>query len=732
MGYSPQRVAAFALFAVLAAGCGGAGTSPAPSRTQTAVGDRPPMAVTEVPRRPAFIDTVPAPPPAERPQGRRATESGHASFFNGEVYLGNGVYYLQLPNTNIFGYYGYLTDTHYIYHFDLGYEYVIDAGSGGAYMYDFDSSHWWYTSQSFPFPYIYDFTLAQQTGNGMLYYYPNTQSAGHYTTNPRYFYAFGAGGIVTLPAANSPTVGYFGTGAGGGFSGTLNGTTSSPLVVAISDAHAVGGPGLNIGSGSVVVNNGVGISAVRRTPQSAQPGRLEPPPDGPLESPEQYARLRSMLRRAPAGTAASAMRHTRSLPTSLGATNSFWVNAFAIGTNGSSYQQEAATLQAITTHGYIWVANSLGLSTSIANTIGQDFENAWTSDTLHFGTPLYTITAPGASGLYSTCDANGNPLVGTVPTIVTPLDSKIVVLVVDPAALGNGVGGYFESTNYIPQLALNCLIGQTYGYTAATVPRSNEAPMFFDGYFASHGTTYETGEDLVRGTAHEFQHLINFVNHNVLQGGTNYEDRWINEGMSMLAQDLAVRQLYPGTSNDVDDALYHAQLYLSAPEYVSLTAFTAVNPSTSVQTYNCSSCYGAEFLFQRYLYDRFGGDTYLKKMLGGTAVSYANLQQATGIDPTQAISDFAVALAASNTGTTTDPRFVFTGLNLHATYNDPLGLYVSTTLSGPSPVTFAPGTYNDLLGTFLYLQGTSGLRGQTVTVKSPNANFVLNAGIVQK
>ena len=128
----------------------------------------------------------------------RHTSSGatHPPFFAGEAALSNGVYYLALPNGNVFGYYSYLPDANYIYHFDTGYEYVYDAndGQGGVYFYDFESSHWWYTGRNYPFPYIYDFSL-----NALLYYYPDSQHAGRYTSNPRYFYNFATKQIITLP-----------------------------------------------------------------------------------------------------------------------------------------------------------------------------------------------------------------------------------------------------------------------------------------------------------------------------------------------------------------------------------------------------------------------------------------------------------------------------------------------------------------------------------------------------
>ncbi len=117
------------------------------------------------------------------------------TFFTGQASLGSGAYYLSFTNGNYFGYYSYLADPHYVYHFDLGYEYVFDAADGhrGVYFYDFESNGFFYTSPTFPFPYLYDFSL-----NTVLYYYPNPSQAGHYNTNGyRFFYDFGNGQIIT-------------------------------------------------------------------------------------------------------------------------------------------------------------------------------------------------------------------------------------------------------------------------------------------------------------------------------------------------------------------------------------------------------------------------------------------------------------------------------------------------------------------------------------------------------
>ena len=118
----------------------------------------------------------------------------HPAFFAGEAQIPNSnFYYLTFSNGNISGYYSYQYFP-YLYHNDLGFEYFIDANDGqsGAYLYDFASSTFFYTSPGFPFPYLYDFKL-----NAFLYYFPDPNRPGHYTNGPRYFYNFSTGQIIT-------------------------------------------------------------------------------------------------------------------------------------------------------------------------------------------------------------------------------------------------------------------------------------------------------------------------------------------------------------------------------------------------------------------------------------------------------------------------------------------------------------------------------------------------------
>ena len=99
---------------------------------------------------------------------------------------------LQFANGTPFGYYSYLFDPHFIYHIDLGFEYLFDGQGGGIYFYDFTSSSFFYTSPTL-FPDLHDFSL-----NAWLYYLADVNNPGRYTHNPRWFFNFATGQWITL------------------------------------------------------------------------------------------------------------------------------------------------------------------------------------------------------------------------------------------------------------------------------------------------------------------------------------------------------------------------------------------------------------------------------------------------------------------------------------------------------------------------------------------------------
>jgi hypothetical protein len=535
---------------------------------------------------------------------------------------------------------------------------------------------------------------------------------------------------TATPASQSaPATGLLAAIAGGAFGGTTAaGATGATLVgVATGLQGSTGAAVTTAGSTSVGVN-GIGGNTVRRTAGRPAIEAASEVEFQPLVS-KRVVRdaLPSVRRRAPGELATESARRPRALPTALGATAKLWAQNAAIGSSGGTYIQIDATLAAVTAHGSVWVDSSL---TSVLTTpttiaaIGSDFENAWASNNAHFGTDAYdaTLYAPA-----SACDAAGNVIGTTLP--YPPHDLRTIVFVVNPASLGGGVGGYFDSVNFFTDSFLQC-----FASARAAGAHSNAAPMIYLGWFGPGGgsnpLTFTLQQDLVRGTAHEYQHLLNFVGHVVRLNGAVFEDAFIDEGLSMLAQDLALPRMFPQLSNDALDAVTRANRFLDAPQNFSLTGFSGIDNAANSTTpkYNCSGCYGASYVFQRYLYDRFGGDAYLAQVETGKSVGLAKLGTVTGQAPDVLLSDFGLTLAAG--GATTDARYRITGFPFGSSLTTQLGGTVS--VHTPAKVNAAPGS-GLFAGPFNggYILVAVPGAGSNVTIREKTGAFTFKAGIAQ-
>ncbi|MGZ6119486.1 MAG: hypothetical protein ACXWM0_00040 [Vulcanimicrobiaceae bacterium] len=554
---------------------------------------------------------------------------------------------------------------------------------------------------------------------------------------------------VTIPAAGP--VFYLAQSTASVVSGSVGASARAAMIAVMSsapDEHA--GSTSTFALDSLAINNGATALSARRL---AQAGRIVPAPRtiSPVEvAPADDARVHRLLQSLPHSTAGS---HVMSLPrtagfainAAVGTTAKIWAAHFVLGNSAATYVQIPATLAAQTPHANIWIDQALlagstsssafaaGALKGTAAQIGTDFENAYASDSAHFAAPDYPLGSAGARTTVATCDAGGNQTGSTAEYINEPSDGRVNVMVLDSGALGSGVGGYFSAVNYVPQAAWNCL--------KSNVPKSNEAPFIYVGWFDRNGSSYELQEDLVRGTAHELQHLINFVNHSILAGSSADEDPFINEGLSMLAQDLAVDRMF-GKGFDVADALEHASVYLANPQNYSISGFIGVDPqswsgSGSAQ-FNCGGgCYGGAYLFQRYLYDRFGGDAYTHKMETGSAVSSQGLMAATGSGESfgTLFDDFAMALAANSMHVTpADARFHFGTLDVTGTYSDQLG--ATHTLSGVYSTQLGGNQSGDVqapVGGFAFVTLAGNVAGTPVTVtdRQTVAGFSLAGGIAQ-
>jgi virginiamycin B lyase len=546
--------------------------------------------------------------------------------------------------------------------------------------------------------------------------------------------------------------------------GTAGATATTAMLAAIStagDQTTIGRAG-TLATTSLSLGSGTSAQSVSQLSMLRAPILITAPP--PVEAfPADDRALRAMMMRVPHMTVSGAPHYrpaTSTIPTNptVGSTANIWVAVFGLGAGSATYQQVPATLEAQTTHGNIWIDNSLisgsksspsfnaGNATVTAGTIASDFENAYTSDTTHFGTPHYSASAPGLQVVYQTCNASGVVSGVSAQYIHEPADQRINDTILNTANLGAGVGGYFSSINYLPQAIVNCFAPST-----SPAPQySNEAPMIYNGWFQSFGATYELGEDLVRGTSHEFQHLINFTNHSILASGASSisyngaEDTFINEGLSMLAQDLAVNTKYPSVPFDSLDALQHAAAYLNTPQKFSVSGFIGVDSSPygngSTVAYNCGGgCYGSAYLFQRYMRDRFGGDTYTRGMETSGVSGFANVVANCGCAETGAalLQDFALAMSANTVGLTGQTaRYTFGTLNLKGgRYPSPLAAYQAPNLTGLNALALSPnssGTAAAPLGGFAFFGLTSpGGEKFSITDTNPTAAFGLLGGLAQ-
>jgi putative cell wall-binding protein len=203
---------------------------------------------------------------------------------------------------------------------------------------------------------------------------------------------------------------------------------------------------------------------------------------------------------------------------SVGDSKYFWVSNL---TDNSNYQINA-TLAYSGTKANVWVNNNQ-ITDADAVKLGKEFDNRiYPSVTNNFGTE-------------SDVDHNG----------------KINILCYDIqdgfADSGAYVGGYFWA-------------GDLYNTSY-----SNQSEIFYMDTYPSMGLSSTKDVTQAYSTlAHEFQHMVNF-NQNVLIEGHQEMDTWLNEGLSMAAeqiysgQGLSDRVDYYNTSSSIQNG--HSLLY---------------------------------------------------------------------------------------------------------------------------------------------------------------------------
>jgi len=137
---------------------------------------------------------------------------------------------------------------------------------------------------------------------------------------------------------------------------------------------------------------------------------------------------------------------------------------------------------------------------------------------------------------------------------------------------------------------------------------------------------------------HEFQHMINFVEHVIVKGANRSEEGWLDEGLSKYAEELAGRSYLAQAdtamfSKYAIGSVYDGYQYLLAPGSTPLLIPADTGTLAMV---------GASWLFTRYIVDQFGA-ALPGKLVQTSLTGASNVAAQTGQPFGQTISNWALA-----------------------------------------------------------------------------------------
>ncbi len=264
----------------------------------------------------------------------------------------------------------------------------------------------------------------------------------------------------------------------------------------------------------------------------------------------------------------------------LGSLRQFTVCANATSCGApADFKTIGARVRAVGAHVAIYVdtlAPPPGLDSADIDTLRQVF------DTL-----LYPLDSTNF-GAVSDLDANS-----VVIALMTPVVNSLTTKAECTAAGGSYIAGFFFPPDLDPTAPAFQTNGGEIFYSIVPDPSATLscAHTSADVKTATPGTF-----------AHEFQHMINFAQHTLIQHGSVAEEGWLDEGLSLYAEELTARRyLQAGDTasfsrlaiNDVADAYQYLSATGASPLLIEFDQGTLAER-------------GASWLFARYLVDQYG------------------------------------------------------------------------------------------------------------------------------
>jgi hypothetical protein len=277
-------------------------------------------------------------------------------------------------------------------------------------------------------------------------------------------------------------------------------------------------------------------------------------------------------------------------------------------------------------------------------------------------------------------DLDGN---GKVAVLFTKYVNELT-----PANSDAFVGGFFHPRDLFPKAETDELQG---------CESSNEGEMFYmlvpDPTGVVNGNKYSLGfvDTLTVGTlAHEFQHLINagrriYVN----VGAESFEDTWLNEGLSHIAEELLY---YHESGMQPRQGLTDALIRANASKYALWKADASANFSRLLEYIDNPgaaspidelndelSTRGAAWSFLRYAVDRaFTTDAGVwSRFSNSTRTGMNTVTLGLQTDPRPFLADFAVATYLSDLGISSDARFRHKSWNYRDIFSKTFGTRVN-------------------------------------------------------
>ena len=222
-----------------------------------------------------------------------------------------------------------------------------------------------------------------------------------------------------------------------------------------------------------------------------------------------------------------------------------------------------------------------------------------------------------------------------------------------PPGSGAYVGGFFFSRDL---------------FDTGTCPTSNFGEMFYmlaaDPAGAVNGNVRSASliRQVTLGTlAHELQHMINASRRLYVNGAAGFEDVWLDEGLSHVAEELvfhAAAGTSPNTNLDAaavgDGGVVEASFFKYAEANFGRLRAWLLAPQNSglFQGDDDLATRGAAWAFLRYAADRRGGvqPATWSALMNSADAGLANVQGVLGTDPLPWIRDFTAAMYVDDAG----------------------------------------------------------------------------------